>query len=174
MVALKVSSLKLGIARCEPVLSEPRATQVGNGRSYWQQEGELTEPISRKRSRLCRASTAPSNRQHTVSPAIYATHRSRIAVGKLLLLEFQACSCNFVTDAQHERQIRFFWSLSLRQLVKYVFTSESDQHFGEAPCLGLASAICRAAAFSMFCRLPPLLSVIANHSLTQTKILTLW
>ena len=29
MVALKVSSLKLGIARCEPRIIEPRATSVG-------------------------------------------------------------------------------------------------------------------------------------------------
>ena len=87
MVALKVSSLKLGIARCEPVLSEPRATGQREAQCLLQ-EGELTEPISRKRSRLCRASTAPSNQTLLTSPAIYATHPSGIVAGKPVFLKF--------------------------------------------------------------------------------------
>ena len=91
MVALKVSSLKLRIARCEPVLSEPRATLLATGAQDLQQEGELTEPISRKRSRLCRASTAPSNRVTLISPAIYPTHPSGIEAEKLVLIGLRAC-----------------------------------------------------------------------------------
>ena len=141
MVALKVSSLKLGIARWTtskraPCDNQQRELSIdGEGRRT------DTSRSAMARSRPCRASTAPSNRKYKKRFPYLRRHRSGIAVGKQVFFKFWPCRWSIAAKVRLKMTIIVFWRL----LAKQFFKSHSKQrqiiHFGRTPCLCALSAI---------------------------------
>ena len=100
MVALKVSSLKLGIARWTtskraPCDNQQRELSIdGEGRRT------DTSRSAMARSRPCRASTAPSNRKYKKRFPYLRRHRSGIAVGKQVFFKFWPCRWSIVAKVR--------------------------------------------------------------------------
>ena len=141
MVALKVSSLKLGIARWTtskraPCDNQQRELSIdGEGRRT------DTSRSAMARSRPCRASTAPSNRKYKKRFPYLRRHRSGIAVGKQVFFNFWIYQWSIVAKVRLEMTMMVLCLF----LAKIFYKSHSKQrqisHFGRTACLCAVSAI---------------------------------
>ena len=141
MVALKVSSLKLGIARWTtskraPCDNQQRELSIdGEGRRT------DTSRSAMARSRPCRASTAPSNRKYKNRFSYLRRHRSGIAVGKQVFFKFWPYQWSIVAKVGLKMTIMVLCLLLAEKFYKSHSKQRQISHFGRTACLCAVSAI---------------------------------